>query len=87
MQWQEVVAIIVVLLGLGAGAFLIAQRPAFWVDLVARVLKALWPMILKAIPIIGKWLAKRNTPEVEEAMRECVRRGGEWDNFNKKCKF
>jgi len=87
MQWQEVVAIGVVLLGLGAGAFLVAQRPAFWVDLVARVLKALWPLILKTIPIIGKWLTKRNTPEIEIEMRECVRRGGEWDNFNKKCRF
>ncbi len=87
MTWQEGVAIAVILAGLGAGAFLVAQRPSFWIDLAARVLKALWPLILKAIPIIGKWLTKRNTPDIELKMQECVRMGGEWDNFNKKCKF
>ncbi len=29
MSWQEGVAITVVLIGLGAGAFLVAQRPSF----------------------------------------------------------
>mgnify|MGYP003341171930 CR=1 FL=1 len=32
MSWQEGVAIAVVLLGLGAGAFLVAQRPSFWLE-------------------------------------------------------
>ncbi len=31
-------------------------------------------------------VAKRNPPEIEAKMHECVRRGGEWDNFNKKCR-
>jgi hypothetical protein len=25
-------------------------------------------------------------PALEEEMRRCIRRGGEWDNFRKKCK-
>jgi hypothetical protein len=32
MSWQERVAIAVVLLGFGAGAFLVAQRPSFWIE-------------------------------------------------------
>ena len=31
MNWQEGVAVAVVLLGLGAGVFLVAQRPSFWI--------------------------------------------------------
>lgn len=35
MNWQEGVAVIVVLLGLGAGDFLVAQRPSFWLEFCA----------------------------------------------------
>lgn len=87
MSWVEVGLVVVFFLGIAAGGYVLGSHSAFWIELGTRVLKALWPLILKAIPIIGKWLAKRNTPEVEKEMRECVRRGGEWDNFNKKCKF
>ena len=31
MSWQEGVAITLVILGLGAGAVLVAQRPSFWI--------------------------------------------------------
>ncbi len=41
MNWQEGVAVAVVLLGLGAGAFLVAQRPSFWIEFVLRLGKAL----------------------------------------------
>ena len=34
MSWQEAIAFGVVLVGLGAGAFLVAQRPAFWIGRV-----------------------------------------------------
>ena len=44
MSWQEVVAITVVLLGLGAGAFLVAQRPSFWIEFGQRLVKALLPL-------------------------------------------
>ncbi len=37
MSWQEGVAVTVVLIGLGAGAFLVAQRPTFWIGFGARL--------------------------------------------------
>lgn len=80
MTWQEAVATVVVLAGLGAGAFLVAQRPTFWIEFGARLLAAFAPRI-------WAYVSKRNTPEVEQQMRDCVRRGGEWDNFRKRCRF
>ena len=44
MSWQEGVAVAIVLLGLGAGAFLLAQRPAFWIEFGSRLGKALLPL-------------------------------------------
>ncbi len=54
MSWQEAIAFGVVLVGLGAGAFLVAQRPAFWIGFGVLALKKLWPLIIK-----------RKTPEEE----------------------
>ena len=44
MTWQEGVAVAIVLLGLGAGAFLVAQRPSFWIEFGTRLGKALLPL-------------------------------------------
>jgi hypothetical protein len=44
MSWQEGVAITVVLLGLGAGAFLVAQLPSFWFEFATQPAKALVPL-------------------------------------------
>ena len=73
MSWQEGVAVAVVLLGLGAGAFLVAQRPSFWIEFGVRVGQALLPQALK-------YLTRRMPPEEEAAWREAERReqGGEW---------
>ena len=69
MTWQEVVAVTVVLLGLGAGAFLVAQqRPSFWIDFGVRVGQALLPQALK-------YLTRRMPPEEEAAWRQAERRG------------
>lgn len=65
---------------LGAGAFWAARNPAFWAGLVSA-------FIAKMLPDIREYFAKRNTPEVESEMARCVRMGGEWDNFRKKCRF
>ncbi len=68
MSWQEGVAITVVLLGLGAGAFLVAQRPSFWIEFGGRLGKALLPQALK-------YLTRRMPPEEEAAWRQAERRG------------
>ena len=62
-----------VLLGLGAGAFLVAQRPSFWIEFGARVAKAL-------LPLAWRYVTKRMPPEEEAAWRQAERRGqgDEW---------
>jgi hypothetical protein len=75
MTWLEIAAIAVLLIGIGAGGYLVAQRPTFWAGLVGVVFKAAWP-----------FLSKRMTPEQEKAFQNCVRRGGEWDPMRKRCK-
>lgn len=69
-----------VFVGLVAAAFLVGQRPAFWGGLVLFLGKQAWPHI-KA------YILMRDPPEIEALKVECVRRGGEWDNFNKKCRY
>ena len=73
MSWQEGVADIVVLLGLGAGAFLVAQRPSFWIEFGARLWKAL-------LPLAWRFASRRMPPEEEAAWRQAERRGqgDEW---------
>lgn len=75
MSWIEIAAIAVLILGVGAGGFLVAQRPTFWFSLGVVMFKAALPH-----------LTKRMSPEKEKEMRDCIRRGGEWDNFRKKCR-
>lgn len=79
MSWQEILAVSCVIVGLIAGGYLAAQRPAFWVEFFTRVLIAF-------IPFASKYISKRMTPEEEARFRDCLRRGGEWDSFRKKCK-
>lgn len=79
MSWQEGVAVVVVLAGLGAGAFLVAQRPSFWIEFGARLLRALMPRVIA-------YMIRRLPPEKEDEMRRCIRSGGQWDHFRKRCK-
>lgn len=79
MTWQEGVGIALVVIGLLAGVYVAAQRPSFWVEFGGRVVSALSPMV-------WAYISKRNSPDIERRMQECYRRGGEWDNFRKKCK-
>lgn len=73
MTWQEAVATVVILAGLGAGAFLVAQRPAFWVEFGFRIIKAI-------APSVWIYLSKRMPPDEEAAWRAAERRGqgDEW---------
>lgn len=75
MTWLEIAAVVVMLIGVGAGGYLVAQRPTFWVGLGVAVFMRLRP-----------YLAKRMTEEEEAAYQACVRRGGEWDPWRKRCK-
>ena len=68
MSWQEGIAVAVVLLGLGAGAFLVAQRPSFWIEFGARLGKTL-------LPLAWRYVSKRMPPE-EEAPGVRPRGGG-----------
>lgn len=65
---------------LGVGVYFVARSPAFWIGLGKQI-------IALALPDILEYLKARNTPEDEGKMAKCVRMGGEWDNFNKKCRF
>jgi hypothetical protein len=68
MSWQEGVAATVVLICFGAGAFLVAQRPAFWIEFGVRLGQALLPRALK-------YLSRRMPPEEEAAWRGAERWG------------
>lgn len=65
---------------LGVGAYFVARSPAFWIGLGKQI-------VTLALPDILEYLKTRDTPEIEADMAKCVRMGGEWDNFNKKCRF
>jgi hypothetical protein len=73
VSWQEGIAVAVVLLGLGAGAFLVAQRPSFWIEFGARLGKTL-------LPLAWCYVSKRMPLEEEAVWRAAERRGqgDEW---------
>ena len=73
MNWQEGVAIAVVLLGLGAGAFLVARRPYFWIKFESRLANTM-------LPFAWRYVSKRMPLEEEAAWRQAERRGqgDEW---------
>lgn len=75
MNWVEIAAIAMLLIGIGAGGFLVAQRPSFWLGLGTAMFKAALPFLMK-----------RMSPEKEQEWRDCIRRGGEWDHHRKRCK-
>ena len=68
MSWQEGVVVAVVLLGLGAGAFLVAQRPSFWIEFGSRLGRAL-------LPLGWRYVSRRMPLEGEAVWREAERRG------------
>ena len=68
MTWQEGVAVAIVLLGLGVGAFLVAQQPSFWIEFGQRLVKAL-------LPLAWRFVSKRMPPEEEVGWRQAERQG------------
>jgi hypothetical protein len=78
MTWLEVALVAAVIVGVGAAGFLVAQRPAFWLDMGRELAKRLWPFVLA-------YVTKRMDPETEERWRQCQRRGGKWNHRTKRC--
>lgn len=68
---------------IGAGVWY-ASKPGFWIAMATELGKRFVKYLL---PDIRAYFAKRNSPEIEAEMHKCARMGGEWDNFNKKCRF
>lgn len=79
MWWLIWGAVLALFVCLGVATYFVARSPSFWIGLVKQVFAL-------AVPDILEYLKARNTPDVEKEMQSCVRRGGEWDNFNKKCR-
>jgi hypothetical protein len=73
VTWIEVALLICALVGITAGAFLVAQRPAFWVGLGMAAMKAAWPYLLR-------YFGKRMSPEEEAEYQREFRagRGDQW---------
>ncbi len=78
MSWQEIIAVIVVIAGLGAGVFLAAQRPAFWIEFGGRIFKQLLPLMIT-------YITKRMPPDQESEWRKCQLRGGKWNHRKRRC--
>lgn len=78
MRWGWLIG--AVLLGVsGLSVYYAFQSPTFVAGLAALAAGAAWKAIA---PVV----AKRNSPDVEARMHDCIRRGGEWDNFRKRCR-
>jgi hypothetical protein len=73
VTWQEGVGIAIVCLGLFAGAYVVSQRPSFWLEFGTRLLA-------KLLPLIWRVVSKRMPPEEEAEYRRAVLagRGDEW---------
>lgn len=87
MLWWEWAALVFFLLGFVAMGAVLAYRlyrnPLLLVGLLPTIWAYLKPAVIRyVLPLF----LDRNEPSVEERMQECIRRGGEWDNFRKVCK-
>lgn len=76
-EWLLILFAVFVGLCFGAGAYSIARTPKFYIELATE----LWPLI-KGVAIAI--FVPRNTPEVEDKMKQATRRAEEWDNFRKR---
>lgn len=63
---------------LAVGVVLAARSPATWMALGTAI-------SVQLIPKLAAYILKRNPPDIEAKMHECVRRGGKWNNFTKRC--
>ena len=73
MSWLEIAMIGCALVGIAAGAFLVAQRPTFWFGLGTVILKAAWPYLVK-------FVTAPEPEDVRQARLQCGRQGWRWDH-------
>lgn len=83
MDWVDaalvITLLVTVMVAVVVGGVLAARRPEFWGGVISAV-------VAQVMPRIVEFVVRRNPPEIELKMQECVRRGGEWDNFKKQCR-
>ncbi len=63
MDWLSVLAVFVFFIGIGAGGFLIARSPTFWIGFGQEMLR-------KILPVVISFILKRKSPEEEKKWRE-----------------
>jgi hypothetical protein len=73
MTWMEGVAIGLVVVGLLAGGYIAAQRPSFWLEFGARLIKAIMPRVIAHIT--------KRMPADEEAEWRAAERAGRGDEW------
>lgn len=78
MNWIDAALFLALLLGLGAGGFMVARSPVFWIGFGKALFAALAPAVFA-------YITKRMDPATEAAWRECERRGGKWNHIKKRC--
>lgn len=71
---QEAIVIIALIAGLAIGTYFVARAPEFWIGILSHVIKSMVPVLTKRMP-----------PEQEAAWRDCIRRGGKWNNHKRRC--
>jgi hypothetical protein len=75
--------------GLLSGLFLLAVGGVgvwFTVTKTDYIPKLIVYIVKLALPIIMQALMKRKDPELEAAVRQAIREGQDWDNFNNRVK-
>lgn len=74
MDYISIILFLFAILGITAGAFMVARSPVFWMGMGKEIFKIMIPIIIKRMP-----------PEEEEAWRRCQLQGGRWNHRTKKC--
>jgi hypothetical protein len=74
MDYISIILFLCAIVGITAGAFMVARSPVFWLGMGEEIFKRMIPIIIKRMP-----------PEEEEAWRKCQLRGGRWNHRTKKC--
>jgi hypothetical protein len=74
MDYISIILFLFAILGITAGAFMVARSPVFWMGMGKEIFKIMIPIIIKRMPL-----------EEEEAWRRCQLRGGRWNHRTKKC--